>query len=569
MVRSLANITANKMTEIAAAPPTDPVLPLKQDDARVQDDGGGTPKTSHSHADSRDTRDAQARAFSETSVAFVQTELGEPGSPSETSSVQGTAHARARENRVSRMSLKEEDDDSDDGDPYEHTSNEPEPIGGPLTNGTTHQKDSGGNVSDEERSSELPLVQKSPKHTPTSVDSVGLEAPGEACEPARERTRSCDGQRPDNHSVPSESGVGHQTSMEGEMATEPGNHVAALTGTPREHAGTPRVSTRGAIAAGFEGIESWLVCQDRDRSLFVGASPSVPSRPGSEAPEVTPSAQTEVPLDNKTLKHGAWSLGKERGPLHDENASTHPNAGLSLPATARGSPRQSPASATSSQSAGREPSSVAENESSDATSSSATTQSSSERTSERPTDDSDAAKTARDATSPSVRSRSETDSSPSEASLYGSGHGEAWPDFNSRNLSSPLQFAMMGRLRRENVAIDPDMLEAMQSEAAAKYMRLMPPSIVAPYSMSVEEEEGGAEAWDGGHRTTYGVPRWHSDEDIESSHSSSGSSQGSPGPPHRHLGPRPESCACDICGDIAPLLTRVRAEEVAGGGRAE
>lgn len=498
----------------------------------------------------------------DTPIAQPKTEPNESDSAFEKSSVRRTARARARRERVARMFLKEDDDD--DGSDRQG-SNDQGPGDKAPDDETSHGKHSDDGGSNDGHSGDLSPVHVTAERTPTSTDGLGQDL-GEEQESTREPTRERDNRAPDNHTESNHSD-GHESTMKDEVAADHGDGTGASANTFREQAGEPHISARGVVAADFDGIESWLIGQGQDRSLFVGDSPSTADCRRSEAPETMPTAQTKATQKNdEASQDDALPSESERAPHDDRDVSVYPDTGLFLPAVTREPPRASPALAVLPQSVATQgvmtkPSAAAETDSSDATSSPTTSESSSELTSERHADNSDAARTVQGLRSPSGRSCNRDDPTPFQTSLDGSDDGEAWPGCNARDLTSPLDFAKMCHRTHGKLFNASDALAALRPEKTAEYMYQMQPSILAPF-LSHKSVEGGREeeVWSGGYKMPYGGPRWRSDEDLGSSHRSCGTSQDPPDLPCRHFGPRPESCACDTCDDILPLLERVRAE---------
>lgn len=490
-------------------------------------------------------------------IAPSKIEPSEPDLAYEKSSVRRTA--RARRERVAQMSLKGDDDDGSD----EQESNDQGPGDKLPDDGTSHGKDSDDGGLNDGHWGDLSPVNATVERTPTSTDGNPQDL-GEKQESTPEPTRERDNRVPDNHSD-SNRKEGNETTMEEEAAADHGDGTGASANTFRGQASEPHVSACDVVAVDFDGIESWLIDQDQDRSLFVGDSPSVADCRKSEAPETTPTAQTRTAQKNDEASEvEALPNESERAALDVRDASVYPGTGLFLPPVTRESPRASPVLAVlprslATQSVRTKPSVATETDSRDATSPSTASESSSDLTSERCTDNSDSARTVQGLRSSSERSSNGNIPTPFQTSLDGSDDGEVW------DLTSPLNFAGLGNRTRGKLFNASDALAAMRPEKAAEYMYQMPSSILTPFlpHMSVEEENE-EEVWNGGYKMPYGGPRWHSDEDLVSSHRSRGTSEDPPKLPYRHFGPRPESCACDTCDDIMPLLERVRAEASSG-----
>lgn len=580
---SSAHRTADRTTEVTAADTTNPAPPHIQDGPDPHD-SYDTPKTSHSDADSKSAHHTGASALMDTPIAPPKIEPSEPGEPDsayENSPVRRTA--RARRKTVAQMFLEDDEDGSEDqgsngqesGDkPSDNNdgsddqeSNDQGPGDELPGDEISHDKDSDDERSNDGHSGDLlqvhVTVERTPR-TPTSTDGLGQEL-GEEQESTWEPTRERDNRIPDNHSDSNQK-EGCETTMEEEAAADHGDGTGASANTFRGQASEPHVSVRDVVAADFDGIESWLIGQGQDRSLFVGDSPSVADCRKSEAPETTPTAQTRTAQKNdEASKAEALPRESERAALDVRDASVYPGTSLFLPPVTHKPPRASPVLAVlpqslATQSVRTKPSVATETDSSDSTSPSTASESSSELTSERRTDNSDSARTVQGLRSSSERSSNGNDPTPFQASLDGSDDGEVWPGCNARDLTSPLNFAGLGNRTREKLFNASDALAAMRPEKTDEYMYQMPPSILAPFLPHMSVEESEEEVWNGGYKMPYGGPRWHSDEDLGSSHRSCGTSQDPPELPYRHFGPRPESCACDTCDDILPLLERVRVE---------
>ena len=556
---SSAHKTADRMPEDTAVDTTNPTPPHIQDGPDPHD-SHDTPKTGRSDANSKSSHRTRSSALMNTPITPPRIEPGEPDSAYEKSSVRGTA--RARRERVAQMFLK--DDDDDDGSD-EQESNDQGPGDELPDDKTSHGKCSDDGGLNDGHWGDLSPVNATVERTPTSTHGLGQDL-GEKQESTPEPNQGRDSRVPDNHSDPNQK-EGHETTMEEEAAADHGDGTRASANTLRGQASEPHASARDALAAGFDEIENWLIGQGQDRSLFVDDSPSVADCRKSEAPGTTPTAQTRTAQKNDEASEvEVLPNESERAALDVRDASVYPSTGLFLPPVTRKSPIASPVLAVlprslAAQSVRTRPSVATEADSSDATSPSTASESSSELTSERRTDHSVSARTVQGLRPSSERSSNGNDPAPFQASLNASDDGEVWPGCNARDLTSPLNFARMGNRTRGKLFDASDALAALRPEKAAEYMYQMSPSVLAPFlpHMSVEEESE-EEVRNGGYKTPYGGPRWPSDEDLVSSHRSCGTSEDPPELPYRHFGPRPESCACDTCDDVLPLLERVRAE---------
>ena len=525
--------------------------------AKQRPDANGTHHVldvAHSSTDDTSSHSSTTCNTRDTPTASCKAESSKPGSPHESPCLQRSARA-CRERMAVKDGSNRLDDHASDGD----DSNGQEPTGVSMNQVHSQDKDAGDEGSKNASSGDLSPLHGTSQRTPASTSGVGRECPeGEA-----ESTRF-----PESRSH-SEYDASHGTTPENESVAFHGRNAAASVNALSEQADESRDAVRREAAMEFNGVESWLIGQGQEVSLFVGDSPTSVSDCRSTAPEALPLAQTRASqtgdeaLQNETLAAEDVGIPAEDG---EEDTSTPSTAGCPLPPATRGQSEIPPVLATLPETVaarGNEMASVtaAEDSSSDDTSTSAGSESSSGLSSEQHAADSNAAITAQDTASSSCERSFDGDHpSPTEASLERNG-AKAWPGFNTGTLSSPFKFVKTGQQQNQKPSVNSDALAAMLQGNISGYLTLVPPSVFAPHISRASSEESGAQKWwHAGDGFLSDGLRGRVDDDLECSDQSDCTSRNSPDPPHTHFGPRPADCTCDTCKDIEPVLERIRSE---------
>lgn len=508
----------------------------------------------HSSADDTISHSSTTCNMRGTPTASSKAESSKPGSPPESPCLRRSARA-CHERTAVKDSSNGLDDHASAGD----DSNDQESTGISTNRVLSQDKDAGDEGSGNASSGDLSPLQRTSQQTPASTSGVGQECPEEETESTR---------FPGSQSH-SEYDARHGTTSDDEAVAFHGRNAEASVNVLSDQADKSHAAVRDEAAMDFNGIESWLIGQGQDGSLFVGNSPTSVSDCRSTAPEALSLAQTRASqigteaLQNETLATQSVAISTEDG---DEDTSTSSAAGCLLPATTHGQseiplvPSIVP-EAVATQGNKTTSFTPTKDSSSDATSTSAASGSSSELTSEQHAPHSNAARTTQNLASSSSEWSSDADRpSPTEASPEGNG-AKVWPGLNTGDLSSPFKFVKTGHQQNQKSSVDSGALADMLEGKISGYLTLMPPSVFAPHiSHASSEERGQQKWWHAGDGFLSDGLRGRVDDDLECSDHSDCTSRNSPDPPHTHFAPRPADCTCDTCKDIEPFLKRIRSE---------
>lgn len=543
VINSDDDSTAASVVEMTTAIATCSATPHTQHDSGFNENYD-TSETRHSDADSTSSHSTGPSAVKGTPIASVETDLANEA-------ICVRRSARNRQKRVAQVFLEDGEDSRDEDHSNDQGTSDRRPDAA-----SAQDKDSDFECLSNGQSGDFSQANDAVERPPTSIDGTGDGCLDTEQESTRQSTQERDG-------------LSHKTTIETEVTAGRRGITEASTNVLPEQVDEVYVAGVDNVTADLSEVESWLIGQNS--SLFVGDSPTDASHSRSEAPGASPPASRVSQEDDEGLEDEALPINIVRTPANnrDKDASAGSNSVTFPPPATHEWPETSRVRTISpqpgeTQGANTTSPMTAEKNSSGATNSSSTSESSlSELASWPHTDNSNVARTVQGLTpTSSGRSSSRDDSSPSETSLSDINAREAWLGYNVRDLSSPL-FAKMGHRPYRNLPLASDALAAMlPPDKAAHYSTLMRPSVSIPYMPHASIEGKGVQEECGtGYGSLFGrLPGYLDDNDVGCSDDSDGASQDSLDPPHTHLGPRPEDCACHICDNVGPLLERIRIE---------